>query len=813
MTTKRWQLIKELFHSALEREPGERPGFLASACAGDEAIRREVESLIEAHEAEGEFIDLPAYEAAAGWLAGQGPMSLAGQQINHYRILEELGAGGMGEVYLAQDTKLGRKVALKLLPVSFTNDEDRMHRFQQEARTASALNHPNILTIYEIGEEGGREYIATELIEGQTLREILMSGRIELSHALDIILQASSALAAAHEVGIIHRDIKPENIMVRRDQIVKVLDFGLAKLSETKAAGPARLEAPTRMRGNTSPGMVMGTVNYMSPEQARGLDVDARTDIWSLGVVLYEMLSGSAPFKGETPTDVTVSILEREPAPLATLSEEVPAELDWIVKKALRKDRDERYQTVKEMLGDLRGVKQDLDFEAKLERTATPQRIAVAREVPALESSEVFANTITNKSVVIPTDEVKGAPAASVEMAAARTKHHRIPLFAALSLIILAALGFAFYKFFLQHKKVTTFQAANITRLTNHGKATAAAISPDGKYFVYVLSDAGKQSLWLRQTSAANDTQIVPPAPVGIFGATFSRDGNDLYYVIKANDAGTLYKIPLLGGTPIKLLEKIDCPVSFSPDGKQLAFVRGDFPNRGESGLFIANANGSDIRQIAARKSPDYFFPIFFTGPSWSPDGQLIACAVTNTKSKSQLLAVDVKDGKEHILTPQPWSFIGRVEWLPDMSGLLMIALDQGSSVAQIWHLSYPEGEARKVTNDLNAYRTLSLTADASKLVSIEISGLINMWLVVGGDSERAVRLPSGGGAQTQSGEAVNPVQLPVGNLGFLGGNEGISWTPDGKIVFISANGKQGDIWIMNSDGSNRKQLTDNAGT
>jgi uncharacterized repeat protein (TIGR03803 family) len=811
MTAQNWQQIKELFHSALEREPKERAAFLNQACRGNESLRSEVESLIAAHEKEGSFIDSPAYEVAARWLAEDEVDSLVGQQISQYKILEQLGAGGMGEVYLAYDTKVGRKVALKMLPVHYETDQQeyQLHRFHQEARAVSSLNHPNIVTVHDIGQQNGRHFIVTELIEGQTLRERLMDGRIELDEALDIILQAGSALAATHELGIIHRDIKPENIMLRTDGYVKVLDFGLAKLTERKSMH-LKSEAPTLMSGNTSPGIVMGTIKYMSPEQARGLDVDERTDIWSLGVVLYEMIAGSEPFNGVSQTDVLVWILEREPASLVTLSEGIPAELDWIVKKALRKDREERYQTVKEMLGDLRGVKQELEFEARLERTATTKGSAAKRRTPAKRRGGSLAALLTNKFAVIPTNEIREAQFTKVETVAGQGKRSWTPLIAALALIVLAVAGVALYKIFLQGKRSEPFQAGNIKRLTNHGRAIAAAISPDGKYFAYVLSDAGKQSLWIRQTSATNDTQVVPPAPVGYFGVVFSRDGNDLYYTTKANDPGTLYRIPALGGTPIKLLEKLDSPVSFSPDGKRLTFVRGDYPNRGDSGIFIANSDGTGEQQLAARKLPDFFVPINFTGPSWSPDGRLVACAVTNTKSESRVIAVNVQDGKEEVLTPQPWPSIGRVEWLSDMSGLLMVARDKASTGAQIWQLSYPDGEARKITNDLNFYRDVNLTADASQLITIQTSGLINIWVVADGNPESAAQLPTGN--RNASVEAGNPRQLSIGNVGYLGGNEGISWTPDGRIVFIFASGKQGDVWIMNSDGSNSKQLTFNAG-
>src|SRR2546423_5690041 len=332
MTSERWQQVNDLFQLAAERAPEQRTTFLQTACQGDEGLRREVESLIAYYERAENFIESPAFEVVPELLTDDRAGATVGESIAHYRIESLIGVGGMGEVYLAQDERLGRKVALKFLPERLTANNVQLSRFKSEARAASALNHPNILTVHEIGAEGNRHFIATEFIEGATLRATLARGRMSVHDALEVAVQVASALAAAHKTGVVHRDIKPENIMIRPDGYLKVLDFGLAKLSEPQMIRNSEPEAQTLALVNTSPGMIMGTVNYMSPEQARGLEVDARTDIWSLGVVLYEMLSGRAPFKGETPTDVTVSILEKEPASLATLSEKIPAELDWIVK-------------------------------------------------------------------------------------------------------------------------------------------------------------------------------------------------------------------------------------------------------------------------------------------------------------------------------------------------------------------------------------------------------------------------------------------------------------------------------------------------
>ncbi len=370
MRPERWEQIDNLLQSALARVPRERSAFLAQACADDELLRREVESLIASHEDASNFLETPMSEIAADLLISSQARLRADQKIGQYKIIDSLGAGGMGEVYLAEDTRLHRKVAIKVLPAELASNRDRMRRFEQEAKAAAALNHPQIAHIYEIREAEGVHFIAMEYIDGETLHQRTRTG-MKLTEILDIATQTASALAAAHAAGIIHRDIKPENIMVRHDGYIKVLDFGLVKL--TRPSGSCTdTEVPTKAMVNTGAGTVMGTAAYMSPEQARGLPVDERTDIWSLGVVLYEMASGRAPFEGETPSHVIVSILESEPPPLSR-DTEVPPELERIVSKALRKEREQRYQTTKDLMLDLQSLKQQLEFEAKLERSVPPE--------------------------------------------------------------------------------------------------------------------------------------------------------------------------------------------------------------------------------------------------------------------------------------------------------------------------------------------------------------------------------------------------------------------------------------------------------
>src|SRR5215475_6209617 len=399
MTPERWKQVDQLLQEALGRDSAERAPFLAGACGDDGALRREVESLLGFHERAETFIETPPSDMAADWLAVQ--ESRAGQTIGHYHLIRQIGRGGLGEVYLARDTQLGRPAALKLLQTSLTQDAARVRRFRQEARAASALNHPNILTIYEVGQAdlsaGGAHFIAAEYVDGQTLRAFCHGSGLALGAALDILIQVAGALTAAHEAGIIHRDIKPENIMLRKDGIAKVLDFGLAKLTE-QAMRPDIRGGGSFPRVTTQPGVLMGTINYMSPEQARGLEVDERSDLFSLGVVMYELLTGRAPFEGETTSDVLVALLSTEPRPMASYMSKLPKALQEIGARALAKPVEERYQTAREFGDDLKRLKEELEFAAKLKgRTGSPDdilRMTVGSATAAADQTTVLTRPV-----------------------------------------------------------------------------------------------------------------------------------------------------------------------------------------------------------------------------------------------------------------------------------------------------------------------------------------------------------------------------------------------------------------------------------
>ena len=434
MTTDRWEQIKRLFHESLKHEPAQRSAFLERVCDGDKFLRSEVESLLVSHMQADSFIETPASDVAAALLAEDQAELAAGQMLHNFKVLTVLATGGMGQVYLADDTRLGRKVALKLLPPRFTVDSDRVHRFEREARAASALNHPNIVTIHEIGQTDSIHFIATEFVDGETLREHITNTRMTVGEVLDVAIQVASALQAAHEAGIVHRDIKPENIMLRRDGLLKVLDFGLAKLA-TQQMATVGADYPTAFRVKTNPGVIMGTVAYMSPEQARGEEVDERTDLWSLGIILYEMVAGCVPFDGQTPSHVIVSILESK-LPLLSLDPEVPAELNRIVTKALCKEKSERYQTAAAMTLDLKELKEALTAESRLRQFRG--RGANGGQAP---SNGLFGPPETIGKPIASTVLGRTRQTLSAEYLVRKIKRHKLYVGAAVLVLFVGAIG------------------------------------------------------------------------------------------------------------------------------------------------------------------------------------------------------------------------------------------------------------------------------------------------------------------------------------------------------------------------------------
>ncbi|HET9713401.1 MAG TPA: serine/threonine-protein kinase, partial [Pyrinomonadaceae bacterium] len=511
ITHDRWQRIKEIFHSAQDRT-ADRSEFLNEVCGDDALLREEVEALLAADAANENFLTSPAYEFAAGMLASETTEFVAGQTVGRYEILCPLGAGGMGQIYLARDAQLGRNIALKLISQEFATDPRRVVRFEQEARAASALNHPNVCVIHEIGmTENGRHFIAMEYIQGVTLRDQLALGPFKLLEALQIAIQVGTALASAHAVGIVHRDIKPENIMLRPDGYVKVVDFGLAKLTEVLPEQPRVGEAQTMVR--TEPRTIMGTVKYMSPEQLREAQVDERTDIWSLGVVLYEMLTASTPFDARSPNDSVALILGSSPAQLA-FPEDVPIAYREIVKKALDKNSNERYQTIIKLTSDLSNLKRELERGVEGE-LSTGMQSTPALYTPARRRKAHFASTIFTR--------LKSQALLTADSLFSEIRIHKK------TAIFLGATGILALLFFIRpavrwvgdrnpvspvQPPPATYRARSMKALTNSGTSVCSAISPDGKWMAHAEQQKGKQLLVVTNIATSAPTVAVPPDDV-----------------------------------------------------------------------------------------------------------------------------------------------------------------------------------------------------------------------------------------------------------------------------------------------------------
>ena len=682
---------------------------------------------------------------------------MIGRTLGHYRILELLGKGGMGEVYLAEDTRLQRRVALKILAPELAHDQDRRERFEREARAAAQLNHPHIVTIHSVEEAEGLAFLTLELVDGKTMSELIPTSGLPLDRLLQWSIPLADAVGAAHQRGITHRDLKPANVMLTTDGRVKVLDFGLAKLREDLAEGPASM--PTR--DLTGEGRVLGTIAYMSPEQAEGRAVDPRTDVFALGVVLYEMATGRRPFSGDTHLSVLTAILRDTPASVSQIKTDLPRELARIIQRCLAKDPEDRYQTAKDLRNDLRALRDDL------------------------ASGEVVVSGSASASGSGPVPPI-AAPPAAAKAGMARW------LVAAAALVAVIAGGA--YVYVRRGGAATAdaappFSAIALTRLTTTGTAGVAAISGDGRYAAYVVTESGRQSLWLRQVTTSSNVQIVPPAAVNFDAVSFGPDGNYVYYVFypAGQNIASLYQMPVLGGGPRKIVDDIDTPPAFSPDGRQFAFLRGLEDQSGTS-LMLADATGSNVHQLAAHRLP---LTYELDGVAWSPEGRTIAVAGHNVSTlKDSLVLIDAATGAERTLGSHDWRRIGYLAWLPDGSHLLVNAVEGGGneSSSQIFSVSYPDGAVNRVTNDLSTYVGLSLSGDGSSFVSVRNETRSRVWVMPMGHVDQGHEIANGAGADD--------------------GVDGLAWTPDGRVIYASATSGNLDIWSMNADGSNRVQLT-----
>lgn len=758
MRPEQWNKAVDLFHAAREKSGGERVALLESACAGNAELQQTVEQMLRDDEASDGFLSDPPWRV----LAPESPRfdpSLR-PKFGRYEIVAPLGRGGMGEVWQARDTELDRRVALKFLaPASpFDPAGDRLAR---EARAASALDHPNIVAVHEIFHDEATPVLVMELVEGTSLRTLVETPQ-PVECALGIARQIAQALAAAHAHGIIHRDIKPENIIVRDDGYVKVLDFGLARRLSHESVSTV--------------GILAGTLRYMSPEQARGDAISPASDIFSFGLVLYELLTGAHPFPAESPIEAAHAIQAEEPLPPSSLNPLVPPPLDSLILGMLAKDARSRLSAaeVDRKLGEIQLGKaelvartSDLEVRGLPENAADLNSAGLRYPAPPRARSQIQNQKSNIENALV--------------------NRHKIA--AAIAAVIIAAVAYSIYALTRKAPVEVPLAEMQITQLTHTGKVGFAAISPDGNYMAYTTGDPGEEALWVERLATGSNVQILPLSGRRYTGLTYSPDGRSIYFVdYPAPDAShmNLYRISEGGGQPKEIIAGVNSPVAISPDGKRAAFFHYD-PATAATSLIAADIDSGAERVLVSPKLPNYFQAN--VTPAWSPDGKLIAAPVVhpfNRRANATILVVTAGEKLKMDLHTHFW-LVQDLAWRADGRSLAVLAEQRNNGPSQLWELSYPSGQARRITNDLSSYWGLSLAADSKALVSVQQTILSNIWVAPSGDSIRARQITFG--------------------TGGVDGFESLAWMPDGSIAYGSMATGKAQIRNVGIDGNQLRGL------
>ncbi len=671
----------------------------------------------------------------------------SGTQIARYRVVSPLGAGGMGQVYLARDESLDRSVALKILPPDLVRNDERVRRFVQEAKSASSLSHPHIVTIHEIGHAvlDGQpvHYIAMELVQGRTLRDLIHADKMDLRTLVRYIAQAADGLAKAHAAGLVHRDLKPDNIMVTSDGFAKVLDFGLAKLVDQSSGDGS---AATALGSPTGAGTILGTVGYMSPEQVQGRAVDHRSDIFSLGCVLYEAATRQRPFQADSDSETLASILRDAPAPVEAANPAVPAELRRLIRRSLAKSAERRVQSMKDVALELADI--DETWETLSASTGSGTTSASALGAPAL-----------------------------------KPRSRLVPIAAGV-VIGLAGLGFGSWQWLRgggppQSATLANLQVSRMATISNMG---LALMSTDGRLLAYTLSDAGRSSLVVRQISTSQDLVVVPPQESSIQLQALAPDSSYVYFSSSAPTERTswLYRVPTVGGQPRRVLERV-AEIAMSADGGKLAAIvyPSDSQSQLETSLILANADGSEPRTLVTLEGGIY-------APAWSPDGRYVAVSVERSRDLGErLVAFTTADGKEQAVGTGEWT-VWSIAWMPDGKELIVGAFNEAAAdeVSQLWGVSWPGGLVRRITNDTNSYsRPVVISADGQTLTTSLGRSQMAAYLASADQPDRATRL---------SGE-VPGSPTPLSN---------------GRVLYDAGSRNRRALWTMAPDGSGRQRLT-----